>query len=180
MAQQVAGALACGIESQAQTTERAAISSIVRLMQRRGPHRTQGKARPSRKSVAAASAVARSRAAKAEKLHAKRLAAQVVVNVSNLRPTNSYGTPDFVARGYYVDFPFNCKDCGKSEVWSPTQQRWWFEVAKGDVWTVAKRCRPCRQRERARRTSARETAEAGMARKRSMKTGKSPERTRGR
>lgn len=137
-------------------------------MQRRSLHRAQGKARPSRKSIAAASATARRHAAKAEKLHAKWLAGQVIVNASNLRPTNSYGTPNFVARGYYVDFPFKCKDCGKSEVWSPTQQRWWYEIAKGDVWTVATRCRPCRRRERARRTSAREIAEAGMARKRSM------------
>jgi hypothetical protein len=147
-------------------------------MQRRGPHRTQGKGRPSRKSVAAAAAVARRNAAKADKLHAKWLASQVVVNVSNLRPTNSYGTPDFVARGYYVDFHFKCKDCGKSEVWTPTQQRWWYETAKGDVWTVATRCRPCRQRERARRTAARETAEAGKARKLRMKPNNSLERTR--
>jgi hypothetical protein len=145
----------------------------------RSSHRTQGKARASRKSVAAASAAARRMAAKAEKLHARRLAGQVVVNPSNLKPTNSYGTPDFVARGYYVDFPFTCKDCGSSEIWSPMQQRWWYEIAKGDVWTVATRCRPCRRRERARRTSAREIAEAGMAKKRDMRSNKSPERTRG-
>ena len=149
-------------------------------MRRRGPHRVRAKTRLSRKSVAAASADARRREAKAEKLLAKRLASHTVVTVSNLRATNSYGTPDFVARGYYVDFPFKCKDCGKSEVWSPTQQRWWYEIAKGDVWTVATRCRPCRQRERARRNSAREIAEAGMARKRGMKPNKSLERTRGR
>jgi hypothetical protein len=149
-------------------------------MQSRRPHRAQGKARASRKIAAAASAATRRHAAKAEKLHAKWLAGQVVVNPSNLRPTNSYGTPDFVARGYYVDFPFKCKDCGSAEVWSPTQQRWWYEIAKGDVWTVATRCRPCRQRERARRTSARESAEAGMARKRGVKLDKLPGRTRGR
>jgi len=149
-------------------------------MKRRGQHRAQGKARPSRKSVAAEAASARTRAAKAERAHQKWLAGQVVVNVSNLRHTNSYGTPNFVARGYYVDFPFTCNDCGKSEVWSPTQQRWWYEIAKGDVWTVATRCRPCRQRERARRTAAREVAEAGMARKRGLKPNTSFERTRGR
>jgi hypothetical protein len=150
------------------------------FMQRRSLHRTQRKGRPSTKSVAAASAASRRQAAKAQKRHAKWLAGQVVVNPSNLRPTNSYGTPDFVARGYYVDFPFKCKDCGNPEVWSPTQQRWWYEIAKGDVWTVAIRCRPCRQRERVRRASAREIAEAGMARKRNMKPNKSQERTRAR
>jgi len=133
---------------------------------RRGPRKVPGKNRHSRKSVATSAAVARRRAAKANMLRAKWLAAQVVVNPSQLRPTNSYGTPDFVSRGYYIDFPFRCKDCGKAEVWTPTQQRWWYEVAKGDVWTVATRCRPCRKRELLRRTTARETAEAGMARKR--------------
>ena len=117
-------------------------------------------------------------AAKAEKLQAKSLAGRVAVNTSNLRLTNSCGTPEFVARGYYVDFPFKCKDCGGSEVWLPKQQRWWYEIAKGDVWTVATRCRPCRRRESARRTSAREIAEAGMAKKRSLKPNKLLERAR--
>ena len=132
-------------------------------MKRRTQHLARRKKSRNRKSVAAAAAAARRHKLKAEKRHAKWLAGQVVVNIANLRPNNSYGSPDFVTRGYYVDFPFKCKDCGKSEVWSPTQQRWWYEIAKGDVWTVAIRCRPCRKRERARRTKAREASEAGMA-----------------
>jgi hypothetical protein len=147
-------------------------------MKRRGNHRAQARARPSRKSAATEAAAARKHAAKAERAHQKRLAGQVVVKVSNLRHTNSYGTPDFVTRGYYLDLLFACKGCGKSEVWSPTQQRWWYEVAKGDVWTVANRCRPCRQRERARRNAAREVAEAGMAKKRDLKPDTSLGRTR--
>jgi hypothetical protein len=147
-------------------------------MQRRSQHRTQRSKPRNRKSVAASAAAARRRLLKAAGLDARRLSGQVVVNTSNLLPTGSYGTPDFVARGYYVDFPFRCKDCEKSEVWSPTQQRWWYEVAKGDVWTVANRCRPCRQRERARRKSARETAEAGLAKKRRMKPSKPVEHKR--
>jgi hypothetical protein len=149
-------------------------------MQRRSQHRVQRSKPGGRKGVAAAAAAARKRLLKASQLEAKRLAGQVVVNTANLRPTASYGTPEFVARGYYVAFPFRCKDCEKQEVWSPTQQRWWYEIAKGDVWTVATRCRPCRQRERARRAAAREVAEAGMARKRGMKPNTSLERTRGR
>jgi Probable zinc-ribbon domain len=147
-------------------------------MQRRGQHRVQRSKQGGRKGAAAAAAAARRRVLKASQVEAKRLAGQVVVNVANLRHTNSYGTPDFVARGYYVDFPFKCKDCGKSEVWSPTQQRWWYEIAKGDVWTVANRCRPCRQRERARRNGAREVAESGIAKKRGVKPNISLERTR--
>jgi hypothetical protein len=147
-------------------------------MQRRGQHRARRSKLRNRKNVAAMVAAARRRAQKAAAADVRWLSERVAVNTANLRPTNSYGTPDFVTRGYYVDFPFKCKDCGKSEVWTPTQQRWWYEIAKGDVRTVASRCRPCRQREGARRTVAREVAEAGMAKKRSMKPNTSLERSR--
>ena len=90
----------------------------------------------------------------------------VLVNPENLHPTNSYGTPDFVKHGYYVDMAFNCKFCGAAQVWSETQQKWWYESAKGDVWTKAVLCRPCRKREQARRAAAREVHLAGLAAKR--------------
>jgi len=89
----------------------------------------------------------------------------ILVNPENLRPTNSYGTPDFVRRGYYVDVHFNCKACGAAQVWTETQQKWWYESAKGDVWTTAVLCRPCRKREQARRAAAREVHLAGLAAK---------------
>ena len=87
------------------------------------------------------------------------------VNPELLRPTNSYDTPDYVRRGYYVDKPFTCKGCGKQEVWSATQQKWWYESAKGDVWTTATRCRLCRRRERERKNEARCVHQQGLARK---------------
>jgi hypothetical protein len=71
----------------------------------------------------------------------------LLVNPANLGPNSSYGIPEFVERGYYVDMPFNCKSCGIAQVWTGTQQKWWYEVAKGDVWAVAVLCRPCRRRE---------------------------------
>ena len=89
----------------------------------------------------------------------------VLVNPENLRTNNSYGTPDFVKRGYYLDMPFNCKACGIAQVWTETQQKWWYESAKGDVWTKAVLCRPCRKREQARRAAAREVHLAGLAAK---------------
>ena len=46
--------------------------------------------------------------------------------------------------------PFECKSCGKGQVWTASQQKWWYETAKGAVWTPARRCRPCRARERKR------------------------------
>ena len=85
----------------------------------------------------------------------------VAVTPALLRRNNSYGIPDFVQRGYYQDRPFRCKDCGVAEIWTAAQQRWWYEVAQGDVWTVAVRCRACRQRERARKVEARRISFGG-------------------
>jgi hypothetical protein len=90
---------------------------------------------------------------------------KVRVKPETLAPTNSYGIPDFVRREYYVDQPFSCKDCGKGEVWTATQQKWWYEVAQGDVWTTAIRCRACRRKEAARRADARKVHLEGIARR---------------
>lgn len=90
----------------------------------------------------------------------------LLVNPANLGPNNSYGVPEFVARGYYVDMPFDCKSCGIAQVWTETQQKWWYETAKGDVWAVAVLCRPCRRREKARRAEARDIHLSGLAARR--------------
>ncbi len=87
------------------------------------------------------------------------------VTPTRLRATTSYGIPDFVQRGYYQDRPFRCKDCGVEEIWTAAQQQWWYEVAQGDVWTVAIRCRACRQSERARKAEARRIHREGLAMK---------------
>ncbi|MCA9110925.1 MAG: zinc-ribbon domain containing protein [Planctomycetaceae bacterium] len=47
---------------------------------------------------------------------------------------------------YYVDKPFQCIDCGNEEVWTAEQQKWFYEVAKGDFRATAVRCRKCRNR----------------------------------
>lgn len=101
----------------------------------------------------------------AAKAQAPRPTTRANVNAALLRPTKSYGMPEFVSRGHYVDLPFACKDCGKQEVWTATQQKWWYETAKGDVWTTARRCRACRRREQARRTQARQVHLEGLARR---------------
>ena len=87
----------------------------------------------------------------------------VEVTPNRLRATTSYSIPDFVQRGYYQDRPFQCKDCGKAEIWTAAQQQWWYEEAQGDVWTTAIRCRACRRQERARRTEARRIHQEGLA-----------------
>jgi hypothetical protein len=88
------------------------------------------------------------------------------VNVSALAKVNSYGVPRFVQRGYYEDQPFTCSGCGAEQVWSAAQQKWWYEVAKGYIYSSAKYCRACRHREQARRVDARRVHLDGMARKR--------------
>lgn len=102
---------------------------------------------------------------RAEKLEAERILRPNAVDMSELAPDNSYDAPDFILRGYYVDLPFKCKRCGKEQVWTAAQQKWWYEVAKGNRWTTAKFCRPCRQRERNRRDEARRVHLDGIAEK---------------
>jgi hypothetical protein len=83
------------------------------------------------------------------------LARGVAVDFGSLVPNNSYSAPEFMKRGYYVDEPFVCRSCGEPQVWTAEQQKWWYEVAKGDVFSTATQCRACRQRERSRRQEAR-------------------------
>jgi Probable zinc-ribbon domain len=90
----------------------------------------------------------------------------VPVNEERLAPYKSYGAPDYVYRGFYVDRPFTCGKCGKEEIWTATQQKWWYEVAKGYVYSAAKYCRPCRRKEQARRAEARRIHLDGLAKKR--------------
>ena len=89
----------------------------------------------------------------------------VAVNAANLAPSGSYSVPKFVERGYYEDIDFQCHDCGKEQIWTGQQQKWWYEVAKGDVATSAIRCRECRRKERERRNEARRVHLEGVAKK---------------
>ena len=88
-----------------------------------------------------------------------------------LAPSNSYGAPAFVSRGYYVDQAFTCVSCHSKEVWRATQQKWWYEVAKGNVESGAVRCRACRRIERERSDKARRIHLEGLARKHAGKQG---------
>ncbi|WP_165226745.1 zinc-ribbon domain containing protein [Aquisphaera insulae] len=93
-------------------------------------------------------------AARAEQERRPAGAEGLPVNREALAPSNSYDEPGFVKRGFYVDTPFVCRSCGEPQVWTAAQQKWWYEVARGDVFSTASLCRPCRQRERARRREA--------------------------
>ena|SRR5436309_3974749 len=100
---------------------------------------------------------------------AARPVGNVPVNEQALAPYKSYGTPAFVMRGYYQNIPFRCQGCGKDEIWTAMQQKWWYEVAKGYVYSTASLCRPCRKKEQARRTEARRVHLEGIERKKHSK-----------
>jgi hypothetical protein len=121
------------------------------------------------KKHARAAKLAAQKAAKKEHERQALLSAKqregVAVSIESLATYNSYGHPDFVERGYYVDIDFTCQGCGREEVWTAQQQKWWYEVAKGFVYSGAKLCRACRRRERERRTEARRVHLDGSARK---------------
>ena len=121
-----------------------------------------------RAELKAKRAAKRAEAERASKLEA--LIGGVAVNRTALAPDHSYSVPDFVERGYYVDRPFECQECGEPQIWTATQQQWWYEVAKGSVWSTARLCRPCRQRERAQREEARRVSLEGRQRKRRKDT----------
>jgi hypothetical protein len=91
------------------------------------------------------------------------------VNEESLAPYKSYGAPAFVMRGYYEDVSFRCRGCGRDEIWTAAQQKWWYEVAKGYVYSAAKSCRTCRRKEQARRAEARRVHLEGIARKKATR-----------
>ncbi|HEY6365391.1 MAG TPA: zinc-ribbon domain-containing protein [Candidatus Binatia bacterium] len=93
------------------------------------------------------------------------------VNEDLLAPYKSYGAPGYVMRGYYQDIPFRCQACGKEETWTAAQQKWWYEVGKGYVYSSAKLCRPCRKKAQARRAEVRRVHLDGVARKKAAHRG---------
>jgi Probable zinc-ribbon domain len=68
-------------------------------------------------------------------------AGDVAANLALQVPNNSYAAKPL----YYVDKPFICRDCGRAEVWSARQQKWFYEVAKGSLYATAVRCAKCRR-----------------------------------
>jgi hypothetical protein len=85
----------------------------------------------------------------------------VLADPEQLRHNNTYG----VLPRYYADQLVTCRQCGKEEVWPAARQKWWYEVAKGNINTRAVLCRACRAVERQRRDDARRVHLEGLARK---------------
>lgn len=92
-------------------------------------------------------------------------AGRVAVCVERLAPDNSYDLPAYARRGWYEDVAFRCKDCGADCLWTAERQRWWYEVAKGGIFTSARRCAACRAAERRRVACARRAQIEGKLRK---------------
>ena len=66
---------------------------------------------------------------------------------------------------FYIDRPFICRDCGSAELWTAKQQKWWYEIAKGHIDSVAVRCRPCRKTLQNQKAEVRRIHLEGIARK---------------
>ena len=96
-------------------------------------------------------------------------AGAIAADIRQQAPNNSYSLPP----QFYVDRPFTCRDCGAEEVWTAEQQKWWYEVAKGPIFSIAVRCRPCRKIERDRKAEARRIHLEGIAQKLARQQAKS-------
>jgi hypothetical protein len=80
---------------------------------------------------------------------------------AKLSHDNTYGPrPRF-----YADREFTCADCGKAEVWTAADQKWWYEEAKGKIASQANRCRDCRRKRRLRRSQERRAHVEGLVAK---------------
>lgn len=66
---------------------------------------------------------------------------------------------------FYVDEPFTCVDCGREEVWTAADQKWWYEDAKGKIATRANRCLACRRKRRLKRSQERRVHIEGLVAK---------------
>lgn len=82
---------------------------------------------------------------------------------------SSFTIPTLAGR-YYLDWKFQCIDCGSSQIWTGPQQKWWHEEIGGEIERIATRCRECRRKERLRREEARRIHLEGLLRKRAERS----------
>jgi len=59
---------------------------------------------------------------------------------------------------YYRPIHFNCSDCGKPQIWTAEDQRWFYETTGAPIYATAKRCHLCRKKEQNRKKLARVAA----------------------
>ena len=63
---------------------------------------------------------------------------------------------------YYADKAFTCARCGAAQLWSAKQQKFWYEIAKGEIQSTATHCRPCRKALRTEKTLAKSRHYKGL------------------
>lgn len=84
-----------------------------------------------------------------ERLHPeiqRDLPSTVRADRSKLGHINTYGSlPEF-----YIDRPFICRNCGRREIWKASDQKWYYEDAKGHIDAVAVECHDCRMSKKAK------------------------------
>jgi hypothetical protein len=86
----------------------------------------------------------------------------VLADHSQLAHNNTYD----LLPNFYVDRAIVCRQCGTEEVWPAERQKWWYEVAKGNIFTDAVFCRSCRHSKKTQKAEARRVGQEGIARKR--------------
>ncbi len=85
----------------------------------------------------------------------------VLADQKELLHNNTYGRlPRF-----YIDRVVVCRQCGAEEVWPAERQKWWYEVAKGNINSGAVLCRACRENEKRRKEEARRIHMEGLKQK---------------
>lgn len=82
-----------------------------------------------------------------------------------LRHNNTYGPLPL----FYMDKVFYCASCKSQELWTAKQQRWWYEIAKGDINSTAKYCRACRDIRKGERDRTRAIHIVGLVEKRGIR-----------
>ena len=80
----------------------------------------------------------------------------VAADTSQQVPINTYSG----LKTFYVDVNFKCRDCGRKEVWTAKDQKWFYEVAKGSLHQTAARCLKCRNKLKAAKELQREQMKA--------------------
>lgn len=109
-------------------------------------------------------------AARADRERLDAIDSGLSVDTSASAESGSDDVPEFVTRGYYVDIEFTCRTCSSPQTWTARQQKWWYEVAKGNVFSLALQCRRCRQQARS------ELEEQRLERERIARAGRKPYR----
>ena len=91
------------------------------------------------------------RRARAEALKGLPFKANFFSNLYSIAANHSELTHNITCGPYpsfYRDKPFKCQACGAHEVWTANSQKWWFEIAKGNLYSTAIHCRSCRAKVR--------------------------------